>query len=155
MIKRKLLLAALTVSAIGIAPLPAASAVDIYLDIAPPAPRYEVMPAPRAGYVWQPGYWDWRDGRHHWRRGHWVRERSGYYYHPSRWEQRNGRWHFERGRWDRERYAFRGDRDRDGVPNRYDRDRDNDGVANRYDRDRDGDGVPNRRDDRPNNPYRD
>ncbi len=25
------------------------------------------------------------------------------------------------------------DRDRDGVPNRYDRDRDNDGVPNRYD----------------------
>ena len=34
-----------------------------------------------------------------------------------------------------------GDRDRDGVPNRYDRDRDNDGVPNRYDR-------------RPNNPNR-
>ena len=34
-----------------------------------------------------------------------------------------------------------GDRDRDGVPNRYDRDRDNDGVPNRYDR-------------RPNDPYR-
>ncbi|MDB5838959.1 MAG: hypothetical protein JWQ23_911 [Herminiimonas sp.] len=35
----------------------------------------------------------------------------------------------------------RGDRDRDGVPNRADRDRD-------------GDGVPNRRDNRPNNPNR-
>ena len=34
-----------------------------------------------------------------------------------------------------------GDRDRDGVPNRYDRDRDGDGVPNYYDR-------------RPNNPYR-
>jgi hypothetical protein len=34
------------------------------------------------------------------------------------------------------------DRDRDGVPNRYDRDRDNDGVPNYYDR-------------RPSNPYRD
>ncbi|VTU20223.1 hypothetical protein H6CHR_01343 [Variovorax sp. PBL-H6] len=33
------------------------------------------------------------------------------------------------------------DRDRDGVPNRYDRDRDNDGVPNRYD-------------SRPNNPNR-
>ena len=35
-----------------------------------------------------------------------------------------------------------GDRDRDGIPNRYDRDRDNDGVPNYADR-------------RPNNPYRD
>ena len=26
-----------------------------------------------------------------------------------------------------------GDRDRDGIPNRYDRDRDGDGVPNRYD----------------------
>ena len=34
----------------------------------------------------------------------------------------------------------------------YDRDRD--GVPNRYDRDRDGDGVPNRWDHRPNNPRR-
>jgi len=32
-------------------------------------------------------------------------------------------------------------------------DRDLDGVPNRYDRDRDGDGVPNRFDNRPGNPY--
>ncbi|WP_265948224.1 hypothetical protein [Dechloromonas sp. A34] len=30
--------------------------------------------------------------------------------------------------------GHRGDRDRDGVPNRVDRDRDNDGVPNRMDR---------------------
>jgi hypothetical protein len=34
------------------------------------------------------------------------------------------------------------------------RDRDRDGIPNRYDRDRDGDGVPNRWDRRPNNGYR-
>jgi hypothetical protein len=34
----------------------------------------------------------------------------------------------------------------------YDKDRD--GVPNQYDRDRDNDGVRNRNDDRPNNPYR-
>ncbi|MGV3571350.1 MAG: hypothetical protein ACO1PB_12185 [Ramlibacter sp.] len=33
-------------------------------------------------------------------------------------------------------------------------DRDRDGVANRYDRDRDNDGVRNRNDARPNNPRR-
>ena len=32
--------------------------------------------------------------------------------------------------------------------------RDRDGVPNRYDRDRDGDGVPNRVDNAPNNPRR-
>jgi hypothetical protein len=34
------------------------------------------------------------------------------------------------------------------------RDRDRDGVPNRYDRDRDGDGVPNRYDRAPNDPRR-
>lgn len=34
------------------------------------------------------------------------------------------------------------------------RDRDRDGVPNRYDRDRDGDGVNNRRDAHPNDPNR-
>ena len=34
------------------------------------------------------------------------------------------------------------------------RDRDRDGIPNRYDRDRDGDGVPNRADARPNDPRR-
>lgn len=151
--KCKLLLAALAASAVGAVPLPAAAAVDIYLDTAPPAPRYEVVPAPRRGYVWQPGYWEWRDGHHLWHRGYWVRERKGMYWHPSRWEHRDGRWHFERGRWDRQRWAYR-DPDRDGIPNRYDRDRDNDGIPNAQDRDRDGDGVPNRRDAYPDNPRR-
>jgi hypothetical protein len=53
-----------------------------------------------------------------------VYTQPGYYYAPPR--------HYHGGR---------RDRDRDGVPNRFDRDRDNDGVPNRYDR-------------RPNNPYR-
>jgi len=150
---RKLLLAALAVSSIGLVPLPAAAAVSVYLDVAPPAPRYEVLPAPRHGYVWQPGFWEWRGDRYYWRKGYWVRERPGYYFHPSRWEQRDGRWYLERGGWHRERYAMR-DRDRDGIPNRYDRDRDNDGVPNRYDRDRDNDGVPNRADSAPDNPRR-
>lgn len=41
----------------------------------------------------------------------------------------------------------------DGSRRAY-RDRDRDGVPNRYDRDRDGDGVPNRRDAAPNDPRR-
>ena len=57
-----------------------------------------------------------------------------------------------------------GDRDRDGIPNQFDRtnnnrrgargDQDHDGIPNRYDRDRDGDGTPNRWDSNPANPYR-
>ena len=144
MLKRKLLLAALATSSIGILPMPASADIGFYVDIAPPAPRYEVVPAPRAGYVWAPGYWDWRSNRHVWVKGHWERERHGYYYHPSRWVQNDGRWGLERGRWDSQRYAAKGngDRDHDGVPNKYDRDRDNDGVPNKYDTRPDN---PNRR----------
>ncbi len=139
MLKRKMLLAALAAASIGFTAIPASAEVGIYLDVAPPAARYEVVPAGRPGYAWQPGVWDWRDGRHVWTKGRWVRERRGYYWHPTRWEQRDGRWSLERGRWDRERFAevrprSRGDRDHDGVPDRVDRDRDGDGVPNRLDR---------------------
>ena len=136
MLKRKLLhaaLAACAISSIGLMPLPASADTRVYIDAAPPAVRHEVIPAHRRGYVWQPGYWDWRGHRHVWVKGYWVKERPGMYWHPNRWEQRDGRWVLERGRWDRERYAY-GDRDRDGVPNRVDRDRDGDGVPNRLDR---------------------
>jgi hypothetical protein len=122
--KRKLLLASLATASIGMLPLPSSAQVGLYVDIAPPAPRYEVVPAPRAGYAWVPGFWDWRGNHHVWVRGRWERERHGYYWHPNRWVQQDGRWALERGRWDRERYVENrayGDRDHDGVPNRFDR----------------------------------
>ena len=49
--------------------------VDIELNFGPPPPVYEVVPAPRAGYIWAPGYWDYERNRHIWRKGHW--EHSG------------------------------------------------------------------------------
>jgi hypothetical protein len=101
------------------AALPAPAAADVFVRIAPP---------PRHGYVWVPGYWDWRGNRHAWVGGHWVRERPGYVYYSPRWVERGGGWYMEAGRWGR------GDRDSDGIPNRFDRDRDNDGVPNRVDR---------------------
>ena len=137
MMKRKWLLTVLAAASIGFTAVPV-SAATLYLDVAPPAPRHEVVPGTRQGYVWQPGFWQWRDGRHVWARGHWVRERKGYHWHPSRWEERGGRWQFQGGRWDRQRWADNrsgpgGDRDRDGIPNAIDRDRDGDGVRNRRD----------------------
>ncbi len=128
---RKTIIAMLFASTAAIA-LPAAA--EIFVNIAPPAPRVEVVPAPRAGYVWVPGFWDWRGQRHVWVRGRWERERHGMYWHPNRWVEREGRWSLERGRWDRERFAENRDRDRDAIPNRFDRDRDGDGVPNRFDR---------------------
>jgi len=109
-----------------------------YITVAPPAPRYERIPAPRPGYVWTPGFWEWRHGRYEWVVGDWVAERPGYVYYEPRWVQHDGRWFREDARWEhheRERWERgHGDRDHDGIPNRYDRDRDGDGVPNRYDR---------------------
>ena len=50
---------------------PAAAEVDLSVTIGtpPPPPRYEVIPAPRAGYVWAPGYWRWEGHRHAWMPG--------------------------------------------------------------------------------------
>jgi WXXGXW repeat (2 copies) len=148
--KRKLLFAAIVSTTLAAVALPAAAAVDFYVNIAPPAPRYEVVPAPRVGYVWAPGYWDYRANRYVWSKGHWERERRGYYYHPTQWYENNGRWYRYTSRWatvpNHSRY-YDGRTWRSG-------DRDHDGVPNRVDRDRDGDGVPNSRDRQPDNPRR-
>lgn len=91
---------------------PAVAAVDFRfgVEVAPPPPQVEVVPAPRPGYVWAPGYWDWRDGRHVWVNGHWVVERPGYAWVPDRWveyrEHRGPHWHREPGHWEREHHRY-------------------------------------------------
>jgi hypothetical protein len=135
------LLAAGVIGAVSLSlPSAAATSVDIHLNIAPPPPRYEVIPAPRAGYIWSPGHWQWSRsaGRHVWLPGHWERVRAGYVYRAPRWVERGGRWYYETPRWDR---------DGDGIPNRAD-------PTPSGPRDRDRDGVPDRRDARPDNPFR-
>jgi hypothetical protein len=107
---------------------PASAAVGIVIGIAPPPPFIIETPAPRPGYVWNGGYWNWTNHRHVWVKGNWIRERKGYVYQPNRWVNQDGRWQLERGRWGRN------DMDHDGIPNRKDHDRDGDGIRNRQDR---------------------
>ena len=107
-----------------------AGPVNIDVRVGPPAPRYEVVPAARPGYVWTSGYWGWRGNRHYWVPGTYVVERRGYVYSQPQWVNNGGRWHLNRGAWAR----GGGDRDHDGVPNRFDRDRDGDGRRNGWDR---------------------
>ena len=76
-------------------------AVSIDIDVAPPAPRVEVVPAMRAGYVWAPGYWEWRDSAHVWIPGRWIGERHGFHWVPDRWDQAGGHWHHFPGHWER------------------------------------------------------
>ena len=183
--KRKLILgtiaAAALAASVGVAQAaPAIVATGpggFVISAGPPAPMVEVRPADRDGYDWVAGHYAWRDGRYTWVQGHWVNERPGYAWQEARWVQRpDGNWYLIGGNW--ERRGPNGDRDGDGIANRYDRDRDGDGIPNRYDnagrrngynpngdmdgdgiandddRDRDGDGVANRNDAYPNNPYR-
>ena len=93
----------------------AAAPVHVDISVAPPAPRFEAVPGARPGYLWTPGYWNWRGNRHYWVAGTWVRERRGYVYTQPTWVQEGEHWRFNRGAW------ARGDRDHDGVPNRLDR----------------------------------
>jgi hypothetical protein len=80
---------------------PIAANAQVEITVAPPAPQVEVVPAPRVGYVWAPGYWDWRGGRHVWVGGTWVHERPGYHWVPSHWDQHGDHYRFARGHWER------------------------------------------------------
>ena len=145
MLRRSLftLLAATAVTAPALF-TPAAAQVEFNVNIAsaPPPPRYEVVPAPRSGYIWAPGYWNWDGHRHVWAPGHWEVSRPGYVYVAPRWERYyeggRERWRYHASRWDR---GPNGDRDHDGIPNKFDR-RDDRGAYG----DRDHDGIPNYRD---------
>ena len=111
-------LKAITVLIAASATISVSAVAATYIDVrvAPPPPRYEVVPAARPGYVWAPGYWDWTGRRHVWVNGHWERARHGYVYHEPRWVQDGDRWRLHRGAWDR---------DHDGVPDRVDAHPDN------------------------------
>jgi hypothetical protein len=111
---RKLIIGSLAAALLAAASIPATARtnVDFYVNVAPPVAPYEVIPAPRAGFVWVPGFWDWRHGRYHWVAGHHARHWPGYHYEPVRWVHRGGHY-YRAGGWQ--------DADGDGVPNRYDR----------------------------------
>lgn len=79
--------------------LKALGAGHLEVRLEPPPPRREPIPAPRPGFVWVPGYWDWRNARHSWVVGHWVPERRGYHWRPHRWISRDGRWYLQPGGW--------------------------------------------------------
>ena len=99
-----MLIAAGTIGALA-TPLSSVADVGAQWNYGPPLPaRYESGPAPRHGYVWVPGYWDWRGHHRVWVNGGWVRERPSYAYQRGRWDHVRGR-----------------DSDRDGVPDRFDR----------------------------------
>ncbi len=82
-----------------------AASVNIDIDVAPPAPVYEQMPA-RAGYVVTPGYYRFDSQRHEhvWVKGDYQAERRGEHYVASEWSKKqDGRYHFDEGRWEHDK----------------------------------------------------
>jgi hypothetical protein len=97
--RKKILVAALALGAISV-PI-VSEGRTVIVEVAPPPARVEVVPAPRVGYVWAPGYWNWNGHRHVWVGGRWVGERHGYHWEAHHWEEREGHWHFREGGWRR------------------------------------------------------
>ncbi|MFC6646639.1 YXWGXW repeat-containing protein [Granulicella cerasi] len=68
-----------------------AADAQIAVRIGPPPPRREVIPPPRPGYVWHPGYHRWDGGRYVWVPGEYaVPPRPGAYWVPGHWAHRPG-----------------------------------------------------------------
>lgn len=85
----------------ALSPVGTEAAVAIDVQVAPPPPRVVVAPAPRAGYVWAPGYWRWNGYRYVWVDGRWVHARHGYRWVPDKWVRAGPNWHYVAGHWER------------------------------------------------------
>ncbi|MFO1398565.1 MAG: hypothetical protein U1F48_16010 [Burkholderiales bacterium] len=92
--------------AAGVALLPlgahAAKVVELDLDTAPPPPPFALTetPPPRAGYIVEPGHYEWDGDRYVWHEHRYLREREGHRYLPPSIERREDRWHYRAGHWD-------------------------------------------------------
>jgi hypothetical protein len=66
----------------------------------PPAPRVEVIPAPRhSDHVWAEGHWVWRN-RWVWEPGHYVaRPRHGASWRAGHWDHTSRGWVWVEGGW--------------------------------------------------------
>lgn len=84
---------------------PLASAAEIIVGVAPPAPMVETAPpAPVApGYwMWRPGFWRWNGVRYVWIRGRYVHPPYyGAIWVPGHWDARPRGWVWIPGHWHR------------------------------------------------------
>ena len=80
-------------------PAVAASPSEIINRTPPPPERIEAAPAPKKGFAWSPGFWEWRGTGYKWTPGEWIKEKRGHQWQPYRWEEREGRYHFVHGAW--------------------------------------------------------
>lgn len=72
---------------------------NITLKNAPPPPREEIEPGPRAGLVWSPGFWNYVGGWYVWEAGHWELDRADQLYLKPGWQKVVRGWQLQRGQW--------------------------------------------------------
>jgi WXXGXW repeat (2 copies) len=77
-----------------------AASFEFDVNVAPPPERVEVVPAPRPGYIYEPGHYAYDGDRYVWRDGRYFEEREGHHYIPYSLEKRGDRWHYRAGHWD-------------------------------------------------------
>jgi len=72
-----------------------------YAMYAPPPPRYAAIGvAPGPGFVWTPGWWDWRGHNWVWVEGRWVRPpRAHRVWVAPEWRREGRSYRFHRGYW--------------------------------------------------------
>ena len=91
--------------AAAVIPLAAPAQVSVNINVpgviavAPPAPRYEPVPAPRSGQIWIQGNWYWSNNNYAWRPGRWEAARPDYDYAPGRWVRADGGYRWVEGDW--------------------------------------------------------
>lgn len=72
------------------------------VNVAPPAPQYEVVGVPPVvGQIWIGGYWGWGGGRHNWVPGRWSAPRPGHGWVPHQWQRSGNGWRLNPGHWQR------------------------------------------------------
>lgn len=101
--KTKSLIAAMALVAggFGIGTVANAHVLDFEIGVAPPPARVEVAPAPREGYIYEPGHYETTDGQSYvWVEGKYIPTREGHVWHPYVMEHHGDRWHFRAGHWD-------------------------------------------------------
>jgi len=52
----------------------------------PPPPQAEAVPPPRAGWIWVPGFHEWRGRRYVWIPGRWELQGNYYVWIEGRWD---------------------------------------------------------------------
>lgn len=74
--------------------------VDVEVAVPPPPDRVEIVPAPREGYIYEPGHYVWNGSAYVWSDGQFIRNREGHTWHRYTIEHDGDRWHYRAGHWD-------------------------------------------------------